>query len=290
MSNQQSAWACVERGSINLELMLSSGNNPQARLLSQVLPHAPILYGAQPPQLLRPANLVLMNDKEDMGRGPAFFFQQLYDKVIVIRDHDLVGENTRRWVEGNLEDAEAAGLERRYSSDWDESPVTVPTEKPWFCYWNNTAIEGFIYITKDANHSSSARPSAVSASGLAAEDHDLRASSGTTNYVGHAPATSTTAPSLRARRSEGSRFPKAIKLEERRGPRRLEPYCQQMQIMNDGTANPLPNQPVHLHEEEPLQQNLVVGFSGQGVGSGVEKRRYRGDFLGSACKCQWLNE
>jgi len=276
--------------------MPANGNPLQAQLLANTPLNAPILYGAQPPQLPKPANLVLMNDKEDLDRGPTLFFQQLYDKLVVVRESDFASTNIKRWVEGTLEDSEVETLERRSRRGWSENPVAVPTERPWFCFWNNTAMEGFIYLTSDANSSTPLFSTAASASGSNAANPSLGPSVSNTGYGRHPAPVPTTAASLQDRQAIGLPFPKVLKLEERRGPGRSPPYCQQMQIMNDMTASPITIAPhgdpiiVNLDEEEPVQQNRVTRAPEQRRRSDVEKRLYRGSSLGSACQCQWLNE
>jgi len=294
-SNQRNTWACIDGGNVGLELMPANGN-PQVQLLSNTPSNAPILYGAQPPQLSKPANLVLMNDREDLDRGPTLFFQQLYDKVVVVREADFASDNVKRWIQGSLENPEAERLERRYGRDWNKNSPTIPTDRPWFCYWNNTAMEGFIYVTKDANSSTSILPSSALASSSNVADPSLGSSASDTGYGRHPAPAPTTAPSLQDPQAIRLPFPKVLKLEERRGPERSQPYCQQMQIMNDGTASPVTIAPqgdfniVNLDEEEPMLHNRVARAPEQRRRSDVEKRNYKGDFLGSACRCQWLNE
>lgn len=237
-----------------------------------------------------------MNDKEDLDRGPTLFFQQLYDKLVVVRESDFAIANTKRWIQGNLKDSDLEILERRYRRGWNENPVAVPTNRPWFCFWNNTTIEGFIYLTEDANSSTSLFSSAAMASTSDFAKPSLGSSISNTGYGRHSAPISTTTPSLQDRQASGLPFPKVLKLEERRGPGRSQPYCQQMQIMNDGTASPITIAPhgdlniVNLDEEEPMEQNRVARPPEQRRRSDMEKRLYQSYFLGSACQCQWLNE
>lgn len=295
-SNQRNTWACIDGGNVNLELLPANGNPLQAQLLADTAPNTPILYGAQPPHLSEPANLVLMNDKEDLDRGPTLFFQQLYDKLVVVRESDFAGANVKRWIHGNLEDSEAETLERRYRRGWTENPFAVPTDRPWFCFWSNTTLEGFIYLTKDANGSTSPFSSAALAPSSNIAKPSLGLSVSNTGYGRHPAPVSTTAPLLQNREAIGLPFPKGLKLEERRGPGRSQPFCQQMQIMLDGKASPITIAPhgdlniVNLDEDEPMQQDRVARPPEQRRRSDAEKRLYRGDFLGSACQCQWLNE
>ena len=296
-SEQKNTWACFNGTDVNLELTSSNGHY-QAQLVSKTSSHAPIHYGAQPPQLSQAADLILMYDKEDWNRGPAYFFQELYDKVVVIRELEFTSDKDKRWL---LEGSDVLGpdtLGPRDSGDWNDSPVAVPADKPWFCFWNNTVMEGFIYITGSANSSTSTQ----SAESAAVSDQYSSASS---IILSSAPSSGATAPSaapsLHYRQAMDAPFSKVLKLEERRGPQRQQPYCQQMQIMNDGTASPITIPPsgnlntVNLDEDEPVQQNRLSRPSSPPLQgrrrSNVERRRgVGGAFLASACQCQWLNE
>ena len=299
-SEQRNTWACVNGANVNLELTSSNGHY-QAQLVTKTPSQAPIHYGAQPPQLSQAADLILMHDKEDWNRGPAYFFQELYDKVVVVRELEFTSDKDKRWLLGSSGVLRPDTLGPRDSGDLDDSPVAVPADKPWFCFWNNTVMEGFIYITGPANSSTSSQ----SAESAAVSDQSSSAStiilSPALSNGATAVAAPSAAPSLHNRQAMDSPFSKVLKLEERRGPQRQQPYCQQMQIMNDGTASPITIPPsgsfntVNLDEDEPVQQNRLSRPSSlpsqERRRSTVERRRgVGGAFLASACQCQWLNE
>ena len=271
------------------------------------------MYGAQPPQLNHSANLLLMSDKEDTVRGPAYFFQELYDKIVVVRESDFNQGDMKRWLYGGP-DGSYDGTERKDIDQWGNyaNPVAVAADRPWFCFWNSTVMEGFIYVTEDANGSTSTG-SDIQSIGAAISSHIGAASSqgsaassiltsSLPSSVEYPPVAAYTAPpSLKNRQATAIPLPKVIKLEERRGPRRVNPYCQQMQIMNDGTASPITIAPsgqlniVDLTEEEPAQQK---GLAGPNQSPSQQNRRSysgnrhpdRDNFLASACQCQWLND
>lgn len=302
----KNTWDCANGANLDLVLLPSDGNPRQAQITADIPTNAPILYGAQPPSLSRPAELMLMNDKEEMNRGPAYFFQELYDKLVVVRESDFNTSNMKRWLEESSDESTPKELGKRNADDWNNHPVALPADKPWFCFWNQTVLEGFIYITQDADDSKSAHSTAQSAGGAATSSLNAAVSSAVSpansalglpmlGNVGYPAAAPTTTPSLQYRQALDCPFPKVVKLEERRGPTRAQPYCQQMQIMNDRTASPITIAPsgvfniVNITEEEPSGQKRLTYYNGPSQQK--EKRhRYQGAFLASDCQCQWLND
>ena len=97
--------------------------------------------------LFSPFLLVTDNDSPD--RGPAFYFQQQYNKVVVVPG-DAINQNAKKFKRGFPKNP-AAWLSRK--------EYATPGDKPWFCYWNNTFVEGFIYPNEKAKASPSSASS-----------------------------------------------------------------------------------------------------------------------------------
>jgi len=78
-----------------------------------------------------------VTDNEAPNMGPAFYFQQFYDKLVVL-------------PESAFNAADAGNKEKRQmqlDQGWLQQKQTAqPGDKPWFCVWNNTFIEGFIFV------------------------------------------------------------------------------------------------------------------------------------------------
>lgn len=200
---------------------------------------------------------MLMKDKEDLQKGPAYFFQELYDKIVILREWEFNSNGS----EGSV-------------GDWSDrgGDVALPGHKPWFCYWNNTALEGFIYIYHSVNGSGSSSDNAAAES-----------------------TPTETGSSYQLRQATGLPFPKVLKLEERRGPRRLPSACQQKQILYDGTAASLPEDDesptsINLDEREPAPPQKGVFDPGRSELEERQQHHRMGPFLASACQCQWVNE
>lgn len=268
-------------------------------LTSTVSPSAPMHYGPQPPGLNSPCSLFLMFDKSDLGRGPAYFFEQQFDKIVIVDDDVFSGGGSKRWLneDGNYQDW-AQVEERGYSRD--EKPI-IAGAKPWYCFWNSTVLEGFIYLdqnTTAANTSltpgpsSPSAPASISGHPGASIASAAIASTLPSNIPRHqnrdsSPSSSSPPP-----------YPKVIKIEERRNSgSNVQPYCQQMQILDsmvpapasDPDGNPFI---VNLTESELTADGAVQGHS--------SSRRRAPDWwahhdrrqasLGSSCYCEWVSE
>ena len=101
-----------------------------------------------------------MKDTDDPENGDAFYFQTNYDKVVAVPGDALPG---------------GVGTEKRSAydipADWFGVKATAEAyDKFWFCYFNNTFLEGFIYPDKGAAiptqiSSTTSMPSATKTSG-----------------------------------------------------------------------------------------------------------------------------
>ena len=304
-TNQGNAWACAKGLTINIQLSPSPAGHPQAQILLESPPNPSIRYGPQPPNMSRPANLRLVADQDGPDRGPAYFFQQLYDKIVVIRESEFTNAKSKRWHNHILGGHEVDELEERH---WFQENVVSPADHPWFCFWNNTAIEGFIYIDEGTNGAASAQstPATASSSALYGDFASLETSLPKGPWLGSAASQVTPAPvpspTMRKRQDTGTPFPIVFKLEELRGPRRKPAYCQQMDISGNNPPSPLPGQYVLLEEAEPSKRARVFR---SGSRSTPRRRRNDGPFkknvvrdddeddddsLVSSCGCEWLNQ
>jgi len=270
-SGQGIAWDCETSAQLSIQVNMIGPNAPVISVTYPSPPNAPIRYGAQPPSLGGPTNLSLMQDRSAFSRGPAYHFQQQYNKTVILRQSDLPGGYQGQYAKRSLTPSIKRwfGLEERGSgSSWTDNNIAKPTDKPWYCFWNGTIIEGFIYIQQPNGGSSSAATSASS-------------------------ATSTqTAPQLFRRQSPPPppAYPKAVRIDERRVLRNpIQPYCVQMQIMNNAQPSPLadPNgnpYQILLTELEPLQQKQL---NQNGPNPSPSPGQYAKRQAKSNCQCEW---
>ena len=285
-----------------------------------------------------------MMDKDDLSKGPAYFFSQIFDKVVILRE-DAFRPNRfqRSWTEEEEQKdfrvVEARGDEREYEDyqaleerddEWgyedylmleerdnvirtDQGQFAKPTDKPWFCFWNGTILEAFIYVNLDSTNTttdtdsieddsaSTAMATNATQSGSNSPPSPPEALSTTPivdpDTISSPPAYQTSFPTTasgswnhKRQNASPENYPKVVKLEEKRTPKGVipQPYCQKMQIMNDWTASPLPGP-----FGKPIIRQLNETFE-----SGSLKRRRswlkifgtigkRGTSASSGCQCQW---
>ncbi|OBT81875.1 hypothetical protein VE02_09452 [Pseudogymnoascus sp. 03VT05] len=236
-------------------------------------------YGTQPP-VFRPKNVMtLVRDYDDPHLGPAWFFQVNYDKVVILPAEVLTAPTTaarkRRGEVERVNDmtatastpTEAAAAPTPSSSTttatapatnnynagdsssggWTPQPNTYPRHNvvlagstPWFCYWNGTLLETFVYpnATSQASEkwasSYGANPTTASGVGRRSVPTDA----GGVTAAGGTPTGSSSTAETTVVGDLLPPYPKVVKIEERRMPRGKydQPYCVQMRISGDGTS------------------------------------------------------
>ncbi|RYP78674.1 hypothetical protein DL771_000341 [Monosporascus sp. 5C6A] len=207
-------------------------------------------YGMQPPSTSNPLKLRLVEDSLEPDRGPAWSFQTLYNKTVIIPEEYLEAD-------GNLSNAKR--FNRRdfiFGGDVHRKGVAEPGEKPWVCYWESTLLETYIYATQNNSYervnsvlpsttssrtvqSASTRPKPTDGSEGPADKGELRTSTRTSSM----PASSTVdyfdPPPTPTENAQV--YPRVVKLMERRIPgfASVDPWCRQFEILSDGNTIPV---------------------------------------------------
>ncbi|KAL8849746.1 MAG: hypothetical protein Q9221_005290 [Calogaya cf. arnoldii] len=282
------AWNCADEQDLKLDLSTPGSISVSPRFPAK---NNQVRFGPQLPEIDQPIPLQLMGDKEGMEKGPAWWFQQPFTKVVVVRGIDFDthgGVNDKRWFE-----FQHARKERRQT-------IAPIASKPWFCYWNNTILEGFIYVTQDfsgqyqpvsSGYMTSSSPPADAEAAAA----DLRAAS----FDAYSPSPSDPADStvsLRKRTfidpSQLAAYSKDIKIEERRAPNTdPAPYCIHMQVMNDGSASPITDE---MGDPETVELVETLSIYGPGVDQPDARKETRSRLLereasAGNCECEWIS-
>ena len=298
-SAQSCAWDCATGADLSMVVSMASSDTPVISLSYARPSDGYIRYGSQPPQLSQPASLVLMKDKDDLNRGPAYVFQQQYDKLVIVHEEDIPGGISsskrsllKRWFYKNGLEDRGSLIGRQEKDKWTSDSIAKPVDRPWFCYWNNTILEGFIFVTQDANASASASDPSPSAAAT---------SSGSSQFSG----------SRLKRQSPASPapYPKSVKIKERRPLGSSRAYCQQMQILNTYQPGPLIDPKTQLvntvdlseTESQGLDQNLAMqGMAGvppfpvpAASPSGFPKKReakHKRITYPNTCQCGWMDD
>ncbi|KAF2206002.1 hypothetical protein GQ43DRAFT_384796 [Delitschia confertaspora ATCC 74209] len=329
VANQLPAWSC-KLSMIPLLLTVNTTFHKGDALAMRVAsidpfikPDGGIQYGVQPPSLgMNILQLVL--DQDFRQYGAAWHFQKTYDKVVVLDPDEFAAGAGLRARQPNWEP-------ERNGDPWGNGgngpqSTGVPTSKtkyghriqvqpgdtPWFCVWNQTFIEGYIYVQNSSAASFTAFPTGGFPGGpppflppqTAASDGSK--STAAPSVTGGPPEAQSTALS---RRGDGdyprlAPYPRIVKIEERRLPGSDRPYCKKMQFTTDGKLVPvldINQQPVKiiLEEDNPTMEEFFLSSDGASSSQGptptptpttpatrrqLEKRRDPTD----ACHCQWM--
>ncbi|KAI9737028.1 MAG: hypothetical protein M1834_000617 [Cirrosporium novae-zelandiae] len=260
-SSQKQAWGCADDGYLGLNIYTAgTATSPQISMGPTSTSSPKMVYGPQYPALKQPYTLVNMVDLEDLGLGPTKYFQEKYDKIMILQS-SAFSSDSKRSV--NLADA----FDRQL---WTRDDAVKPGDTPWFCVWNDTVIEGFIYVDQNrstATSTSSAASSTSSSSSSKRDDDD-------DSFPGE--------------------YPRIMKIEERRiAQRSVDPYCQQMKINSDYSYCPVKdssnnNVIIELSETESLSQDRLFPPATSAPGSRRRKRRIKRS-LTDGCICQWMS-
>lgn len=300
--SQSSAWDCATGADIQIDIVMA-GPNPAVTVSYPTAPGAQIRYGAQPPVLNGPPVVMsLETDSASPNRGPAWSFVQAYTKVVIVRQSDLLGPSSgskrsflRRWFSGDDNFENSVNLFER-DSQFADNQWAEAGDQPWFCYWNGTELEGFIFVEEVANNDTSTSDS-------------YPAGVSTNAALPAAPSASYMSRSKRQAPHDQPLFPKVVKIEERRSMYNpVHPYCQQMQVLYNqqlGFTVPGKESPIIIplqENEAPFQQKQQLRQGGGAASAAsaamsatptglprrnfYEKRGPNGN--APSCHCQWI--
>ncbi|KAK3071877.1 hypothetical protein LTR53_007832 [Teratosphaeriaceae sp. CCFEE 6253] len=142
--DQELAWSCDLAGQAAqaINVGIPQGGNETGAFIFYAANDKQLCYGTQQSMMQTtwsPFHAVQDNDAPTSG--PAFYFQQFYDKVVVVPEDALSASSP----------SNSKGKAKRQSFQLDQGwlnqkTVAQPGERPWFCVWNNTFIEAFIYV------------------------------------------------------------------------------------------------------------------------------------------------
>lgn len=259
-SDQTSAWGCYSQKPIPIEI--GGGKNDRTiDFDSNPLPQT-LTYGAQAPFFTEtsiPLDLVM--DTSDLSLGPALSFFTFFDKLIVLPE-DKFSTSDLSSKRAISEDEVLHGIQhRKRASDVGD--------RPWFCWWNSTVMEFFLYInetTKESRYTSSPN------SGDDTGDNN-RTKAYTADSISRRADTSL------------SNYPRRIKMEEKRDNAQAHPpYCQQMQVVSPGVYESVSPETIGISVSEPTPTTTIKG-DGTATQTYTAKAEYQ-----SICYCVSLTD
>ncbi|KZF19764.1 hypothetical protein L228DRAFT_40378 [Xylona heveae TC161] len=302
-NNQSSAWSCNVGGDL-FELLYIAGGPGKSNFAKFITPGDTIQYGAQPPSIGQPQMVNLVTDNDAANLGPAYFFRtQAYDKVVVVPEEQFPQGSSSK------QRRSASPIVQRSSANFTRyTDIVRPNEKPWFCFWNGTMLDVFIYLYE--NSSVAAWDNAAASAAAKSSGHSSTTTITTTynSYPsGMAPTSTTSSLTTTSDTvpwpSQFNDFPKRVKAIERRQEHNaIQPYCQQMQMLDDWSIQPAQENgsPVTflLNETEPEPSPTTAAFITSVTArrrrwdDGPEVRAKRsegGATWKDGCFCEWLS-
>lgn len=214
---------------------------------------------------------------------------------------------------------------RRSVASYDGTPLK-PSDKPWFCFWNSTISEFFIYVnvaapdevSSTSQHEyekwtgSATAPKTTAAALLATTSVAMMQEVTTattaptqapTTFLAYGPtypgATATTAFTKRSyetSQANVSNYPKLIKMVEKRKPADggdpddyVQPYCQMMQVLDDWSIEPITTMPTVCIEEKLYATSTTSATNDKRA---LQPRWVERDVvsdLESYCICEWTS-
>jgi hypothetical protein len=295
------AWGCMSSGGLWIDI------EPLGSFYQVAFQPFPVdvnfTYGAQPPNLNGVSQpLFPFMDKDASSLGPALFFYDLYDKLTIRkRPHNFqvyVPALTFRAVPAEALNNSTPNKRSLSTNDiaarsFAQGRVGQIGDRPWFCWFNQTILEFFIYLdhnTTSLNTSTSPFSPSSTSMPMDGVPTNFYPPSSTSGYP--SPQSSWSPQEERRayhyRRDTGNwrntiyttNYPLWIKLEEKRKPENnIQPYCQQMRILDSLTIVPQEGVPIiNVSEIEPSSTSRYkrAGMDGSTAA------------LGSNCVCEWL--
>ena len=316
-ASQTVAWQCASNEFVGLNVIPSDLGSTTILLRNSMPDQIFYLYGAQPPVLETPSSLTLVTDINNPNRGPAYFFQQTYNKIVILN---------------------STAFPTRDVVTPQNPMMAMPGDQPWFCFWNNTILEGFIYVNEsvpDASQNttefvssifsmalgslptqsatqntpgiqpSSTQSSIQTQQAATGDQSNNQLSNGKNNHGGHSDDRDNNDKHGGYKRDPNASpsqvkydtdwpsavptiYPKMVKLEERRNTTNaVQPYCQQMRVLYNYAVNPvIGSATIQLDENESsIQARGLVGRAGAATSPGKRAKR---DFV-SSCSCEWIS-
>lgn len=148
---QERAWSCELGGDQAAALSITQNGNKTGAYLIYASNNTQTYYGAQTSWMETDSfgQFMTVMDNDNPELGPAYFFQQLYNKLVVLPAELLDNVYYRqqgKYGGGGDNDKRDFVLDTTW---FTQRTMVKPSDQPWFCVWNNTFVEGFIYMQQN---------------------------------------------------------------------------------------------------------------------------------------------
>jgi hypothetical protein len=272
MTSYTSSWSCQDQGFLNIEIFGSS-KSASVSIPPPVI-NGTFTYGAQAPFLPMPTqSLHYMLDKADPEFGPALFFASPFDKLVIVPEDAFPAPSPQKRSVNELD---------LMGNQFRREQVAQQGDRPWFCWWNMTAMEFFVYVNETSAD---------------AKTPPMMTHRPTATITGAGPGTPTTGTSPtfpHAKRQTGlppvsfANYPRRVKIEEKRLiPDAPRPYCVQMQVLDNWQVVPFNNQITLINAMQPGMSSTSQKREDDDDEHGLFARD--DDGYDNTCYCDWLS-
>lgn len=313
-------WGCLDVAKLGINVFEAPNGGPPVSVVFDDYSIRPQLfkYGPQPADFNGSAfTLAPYKDKEDDELGVALFFSVLFDKLSICKCVGRLSTTSLTLVPVPA-DALSPPDEKKRSvpaqhlaerQTWDDSNWLKVGDQPWYCFWNSTISEFWIFLNQDIDDSGASATTSSDTSTITTPSNpyftkSYSTSSATVSLTESStvmdPSKSTPSPSIPTKSYANGKvkrqatqigssgfFPKLVKMVEKRKPHsNVQPYCQQMQVLNNWQILPIETVPTICIDES--EYNPAAATS---TGYGKTKRSPEEiQQMGSNCICEWFSD
>jgi hypothetical protein len=162
-AEQYNAWSCnVPPTPLYIDIHQPPSGFSVLKMWGQIPPDADgtkprfnYTYGAQAPRVFPVQRLYWVSDLEEPARGPALHFQTNYDKLVILDPSQFGG---RRKAKRSTTNGPSSDFSPPPPPPLNQPPpghyrhsILQTGQQPWFCFWNQTFIEGFVYMGQNSS-------------------------------------------------------------------------------------------------------------------------------------------
>ncbi|KAF2715475.1 hypothetical protein K504DRAFT_497349 [Pleomassaria siparia CBS 279.74] len=233
-SNESAAWQCATHPSLQVTLLPPpvDQNNLAILSLGSDSDVKPSEYGIQDLKI-EPLELKPTTDEERKDNGLAYYFNTTYTRIVLLKESQIVAQG-----------------QPPTPLDTSMSKIEID-ERPWMCVFEDTLLEGYIYVTQ---------PSALNNSGV-----EFAAANGSGAVM-------------------ISSLPYVTKIIEQKMLTDTIPYCKQMKMESNGTLAPYGDKKMLTLSDT----SLMPAKFGEELRVAMTEQRRQQMSSPNACRCQWV--
>ncbi|KAJ9632361.1 hypothetical protein H2203_000766 [Taxawa tesnikishii (nom. ined.)] len=303
--SQAVAWSCNIPGppSIAINVECSGGNGgPVGASIFSTDDNFNISYGTQPLETSF-GTLKPVQDLDDPRRGPAFYFNSFYDKLVVLPEDAFGPAHIQRETDtfrtaDLLAGADVVKLCRQDSSLGSATGTTPAATTPYMMSpasstspgataTSNVAMTASTMVVVAGSPATASTPPTQTTSSQYQNPWQSYAAAYAASHSGAYPSNSARDADNYWHSLQG--YPYVVKIEERRIPNSPQPFCIKMQVLDDGSANFVAD-PSNGGQPIKIMLNETTSNYGVSATTAVSRRNNDKRDASGGCHCQWVAE